>query len=62
LSSSGITGFIFAKNRVICTRQQMQRFKHSRAFVFSAYGQKFKPPVLRVVVDAGGSKTLVKKF
>jgi hypothetical protein len=28
-----------------------QRLKHWRAFVFSAYGRKFKPPAMRVVVD-----------
>jgi len=29
----------------------MQRLKHERAFAFSADARKFKPPVLRVVVD-----------
>jgi hypothetical protein len=39
-------------NRVLCTRLQPQRLKHWRAYVFSAYGRKSKPPALRVVVDS----------
>jgi hypothetical protein len=30
---------------------QPQRLKHGRAFAFSAYGRKFKPPAMRVIVD-----------
>jgi hypothetical protein len=46
---------LFSK-RVLCTRFQPQRLKHWRAFAFSAYGRKFKPPALRVVVDSGFTK------
>jgi hypothetical protein len=31
---------------------QPQRLKHWRTFAFSAYGRKFKPPAMRVVVGS----------
>jgi hypothetical protein len=34
--------------------------KHRRAFVFSAYGRKFKPPASRVVVDSKSHILLAK--
>ena len=34
-------------------RFQPQLLKHGRAFAFSAYGRKFKPPAMRVDVDPG---------
>jgi hypothetical protein len=45
---------MFAKNQMRCTRQQLQRSKHSRAFAFGRQKQadKFKPSALRVVVDS----------
>jgi hypothetical protein len=46
LSSGQIKGTVDScqTNRVLCTRLQVQRLKHGRAFVFSAYGRKSGHP------------------
>ncbi len=45
-----IYGLLFIENRVLYTRLQTQRLNQRRTFAFSAYGRKFKPPAIRVVV------------